>query len=168
MKKNNLILVALGIFTALILVSCSESTKGNWSAEDKEKFNKVVAEFDGLSSLGDKKDAFIECYFNKCQANYASFAESDADGSGVEKLALECSSEVFANGSLKGKWSDSDKEKFRNDMNRSTNLAEMGDRKDSFIECFLSKCEANYSSYYEADNDEGIDNLIMECDKETE
>jgi hypothetical protein len=33
-----------------------------------------------------------------------------------------------------------------------------------WIECYLSKCEANYSSYYKADTDEkGAAKIALEC-----
>ena len=68
------------------------------------------------------------------------------------------------NGSKKGNWSETDKQKFRKDMYAIEELSNFGDNKSKWIECYLSKCEANYSSYYEADQDEkGLEKIASEC-----
>lgn len=166
MKKHNSILVGLSLLTSLIFVSCDVSTKGNWTDADKEKLTKVIDETEELSVLGDKREAFKECYVKKAEANYSSFSESDSDEAGAERMAVECSEEIFSNGSVKGNWSDIDKENFQKDMSEAPSLASLGDKKELFIECYLNKCEAKYNSYHEADNDEEISQLVTECANE--
>jgi hypothetical protein len=80
-------------------------------------------------------------------------------------IAAVISFSLFScNSSEKGKWSDSDKERFRKDMNDVKGLDSFGDKKTKFIECYLTKCEANFSSYYQADQDEaGCEKIAMEC-----
>jgi len=68
------------------------------------------------------------------------------------------------NGSKKGNWSEIDKQQFRKDMYSVVELSNFGDNKLKWIECYLSKCEAYYSSYYEANKDEkGCEKLASEC-----
>lgn len=80
-----------------VLTSCGGvSEKGNWNEEDKKKADDAIAEIDSeLDAFGDAKQEFIDCYLDKVEANYASFAEADADLSGCEKLATECAEDVM-------------------------------------------------------------------------
>lgn len=72
------------------------STKGNWNAADKEKANAAVAAIDDqLAAFGDKKQAFIDCYLQKVEANYASFSDADVDLDGCSALAESCAAEVM-------------------------------------------------------------------------
>ena len=78
-------------------------------------------------------------------------------------------SQIFSgcNGSKKGNWSETDKQKFQKDMYAVEELSNFGENKSKWIECYLSKCEANYSSYYEANQDEkGCEKLALECGNE--
>jgi len=69
--------------------------------------------------------------------------------------------------SVKGKWTDEDKQKFRKEMEGITELSNFGENKTEWIECYLSKCEANYSSFAEADSDEaGCERIAYECNDE--
>jgi hypothetical protein len=69
--------------------------------------------------------------------------------------------------STKGKWSDADKQKFREDMNAVEELSNFGENKSKWIECYLSKCEANYTSYKASNQDEkGTEKLGFECVRE--
>ena len=165
MKKPLLILFVLSIF---ILGSCNRSVKGKWSESDKNLFRKEMSEAKELSVLGENKSKWIECYLSKCEINYSCYndANTDHDG-GCEKLALACNKEIFANGSELGNWSVSDKEKFRKDMLSVEELSVLGTKKEKWVECYLSKCEAVYSSYYEADaNSEGCRKIALECNNE--
>lgn len=164
MKRRIASLLAAGIFTSLLLVSCGGSTKGNWSEEDKAKFRTELLSVPELANLGEHKDAWIECCLNKCEANYSSFADCDKDKNGSEKMALQCNDEIFSNGSVKGNWSEKDKEKFRSDLNAVDELSNFGDDKAVWIECYLSKCEAKYPSYYHANQDEaGCEEIAVAC-----
>ncbi len=74
---------------------------------------------------------------------------------------------ISCNDSIKGKWSESDKQKFRKEMEEIEELSNFGLNKTKFIECYLSKCEANYSSYSEANTDEkGCGKIALECKDE--
>lgn len=164
MINRKSILRVVIIFTSLILISCSGSVKGKWSETDKQKFNKAMSEVRDLSSLGEHKTKWIECYLSKCEANYSSYYEADKNVEGCKKFALECTDEISSNGSVKGKWSEVDKKQFRDDMNEVEELSSFGQNKTKWIECYLSKCEVNYSSYYNANQDEkGCERIAREC-----
>lgn len=167
MKRTNSILIVAIIFASLFLTSCVGSVKGKWSESDKQSFLKDMEGVKELSNLGDNKEKWIECYLNKCEANFTSYKEADSDVDGCKKIALECSDEVLSNGSIQGQWSDIDKQKFRRDMEELEELSYLADNKTKWIECYLNKCEANYSSYYKADMDEeGCGKIAMECSRE--
>ena len=162
MKKANSILMSGLIFTSLFLSSCNGSKKGAWSDADKQKFHAEMEKVD-LSSLGDNKTKWTDCYLKKAEANYSSFADADMDKDGCKKMALECSNEILSNGSVKGKWSDADKEAF-NKVMEGVDLSALGEVKDKWIQCYLSKAEATYSSFYEANQDvDGCKALATEC-----
>ena len=165
MKKRNSILIVAIIFTSFILSSCGGSVKGKWSEADKLKFNEAIAKAD-LSAYGENKAKWTECYLGKLEANYSSFAEADNDRVGCPKYAAECIDLIMANGSVKGKWSDSDKQKFTEAM-ESADLSKLGGDKAKWIECYLKKAEATYSSFYAADRDaEGCTVIAKECNEE--
>jgi hypothetical protein len=166
MKKINLILTALTIFASLTLNSCGpQSEKGKWVEADKQKYYKEMESVD-LSSLGENKTKWIDCYLQKTEANYASFTEADKDEEGCKKLATECFYEIEANGSVKGKWSESDKQKFHKEM-EAADLASFGENKTKWMECYLHKMEAQYSSFSEANSDaQGCEKIALECKEE--
>ena len=164
MKIRNSILMAVVLFTSLILVSCNGSVKGKWSESDKQKFYKEMEGVKELSNFGENKKKWIECYLSKCEANYSSYYKADTDEKGAAKIALECNDEVLSNGSVKGKWSESDKQNFYKEMEGVEELSNLGKNKKKWIECYLSKCEAKYSSFYKADSDEkGAAKIALEC-----
>ena len=165
MKKISFL---LSVFAIVIFCSCNLSVKGKWSESDKELFRKEMKGVAELSNLGENKSKWIECYLSKCEAHYSCYNDANTDHEGgCEKLALECNKEVLSNGSIKGKWSEVDKIKFREDMNDVKELIILTDKKENWIECYLSKCEAHYSSYYEANNDaDGCSKFALECNDE--
>jgi hypothetical protein len=166
MEKKLILMMFLAIISQ-ILNGCNGSKKGNWSETDKQKFQKDIYAVEELSNFGENKSKWVECYLGKCEANYSSYYEADQDVKGCEKIALECSNEVLSNGSKKGNWSEIDKQKFRKDLSAVEELSNIGENKLKWVECYLSKCEANYSSYYEADQDvKGCENLALECNDE--
>lgn len=130
MKKRNSLLIVLSIFTAMVLVSCNQSTKGNWSEADKKKFYSDMEGVQQLSNFGENRDKWVDCYYSKCEAAYSSYREADADLQGCEKIAQECSKEVLSNGSVKGKWSEADKEQFLSDMAGIESLSNFGENKE--------------------------------------
>ena len=120
-----------------------------------------------LSAFGDKKDDWIECYLIKCEANFSSYFEADNDLEGCRELALKCSEEIFSNGSVKGKWSDDDKQRFRKEMDDVDDKSVFGDKKDEWVDCYLSKCESRFSSFFDANsNVEGCEEIAMDCNDE--
>ena len=154
------------VLLVLVLSSCKKSEKGSWSEADKQAFYKEMAKFD-LSRFGNNKSNWLECYLNKGEANYSSFSEMNSDTEGCKKLGHECSVETMSNGSVKGKWSDLDKQAFYDEMSK-LNLSSFGLNKVNFLECYLSKGEANYSSFFEMNSDEnGCTLLSYECSIET-
>lgn len=105
MKKG--ITIALSLF---LLASCNDaeeksteakvdkdaSKKGHWSESDWDKANAAVKEVeDELEVLGENKQPYIDCYLEKMENNYKSFADADADMAGAKKLAEECAKEVL-------------------------------------------------------------------------
>jgi hypothetical protein len=95
MKKRNSILMAVIIFTSLILISCNSSVKGKWSESDKQNFRKDMEGIEELSSFGENKTKWIECYLSKCEANFSSYYEANTDEKGCGKIALECKDELY-------------------------------------------------------------------------
>lgn len=89
--------IILTVAVALVLVSCGQSSKkGAWSQEDKDKFNKEMEKVKGsLDVLGDKKQAYIDCYWKKVEANYENFEKANSDVSGCQKLAMDCATEAM-------------------------------------------------------------------------
>lgn len=87
----------LTVATAMLLFSCGESSKkGAWNQEDKDRFNAEMKKIDNeLNVLGDKKQAYIDCYYEKVVNNYDNFVEADSDERGCGVLATECASELF-------------------------------------------------------------------------
>ena len=164
MKSKNSIQLVVMVFISLLLISCNTSVKGNWSDSDKQNFYVEMEAVEELSDLGENKTKWIECYLIKCEANFSSFYQADSDEKGCEKIALECYDEVLSNGSVKGNWSDTDKLNFYLEMQAVEELSALGEDKSKWIECYLNKCEANFSSYYEADSDEeSLEKIALEC-----
>ena len=96
MNIRNPFLLILIIFTSLILNSCNESVKGKWSQSDRLSFRKEMESIQELSALGDNKSNWIECYLNKCEANYSSFYEADRDENGCTRISEECLEKIFS------------------------------------------------------------------------
>jgi hypothetical protein len=48
-----------------------------------------------LDVLGDKKQAYIDCYWKKVEANYENFEKANSDVSGCQKLAMDCATEAM-------------------------------------------------------------------------
>ena len=164
--KNQILSIIIILFS-VTFISCNESAIGNWSDTDKDSFRSDMETVEELNSLGEYKSDWIECYLNKCESNYSSYFSADSDEAGCTELALECNEELFSNGSILGNWSDTDKDSFRSDMETVEELNSLGEYKSDWIECYLNKCESNYSSYFSADSDEaGCTELALECGEE--
>ena len=147
---KNKILIAL--MSILILAGCSASKKGHWSEADRDAFKSDMNQVN-LSAFGTKKQIWLDLYYKKLETNYDSYTSANNDVSGCKKLALQCNNELYSNGSVKGKWSQFDKDAFVKDM-ASIDLSAFAEQKESWIQCYLEKLEAAYGSYYEANCDE--------------
>ena len=66
--------------------------------------------------------------------------------------------------SQKGNWTEKDKERFRDSVNKVEELNLFEDKKKDFIECYLLECEKQYSSFFMADLDlDGCKKLAIKC-----
>ncbi len=61
--------------------------------------------------------------------------------------------EISSNGSVLGNGSESDKQKFRIDMEGLKELSSYSKYKTAWIECYLLKCKASYNSYNATNKD---------------
>ncbi len=155
------------VVAALTLAGCANSSKGNWSEESKEQFRKDMKGVEELSSFGANKEKWIECYLSKCEMNYDSYLQANKDEPGCTALAKECGNEILSNGSVKGNWSQVDRTTFKMDMDTIEELDFLGENKSKWIDCYLEKCEVNFTSYYHANTDEsGCERLAAECGRE--
>lgn len=138
-----------------------------WSGTDKKRFYKEMEAVPELENFGENKSRWLECYLSKCEKNYSSFAKANSDAKGCEKLAMDCTKEIYANGSVKGKWSEADKTKFYADMQAVEELNNLGDNKDKWIDCYFYKLQKNFESYFAANSDQaGCEKLAVKCNEE--
>jgi hypothetical protein len=89
--------VLMMISTVAFLVACDGSEKGAWSDEDKQK---VIDEVKNVEStldfiLGNKKEAYVNCYLEKLENNYEDFDAAYEDKEGSEKYAVDCMQDVL-------------------------------------------------------------------------
>lgn len=157
------------IIVVLVLFSCGpKSTKGKWTKFDKESLRKDIENSNVLDKYSnDIKDKYINCCLQKCEESFSSYIEANSNEYKSKQILDECSKEVFSNGSIKGKWSKIDKDKFRLEMNKVEELNNLGDLKNRWIECFLSKSESEFSSYFEGSNEiEKTKEISQECSRE--
>lgn len=146
----------------MLLSACNNSKKGAWSDADKMKFKVEMDKVSELDNLSENKQAYIDCYLQKLEANYSSLYEADRDADGCKQLAEEC---VAFFKSKKGAWTSADRELAKNEMQKiDADLESLGENKQAFIDCYLEKVEANYESFADANNDEpGCKQLAIEC-----
>ena len=161
--RNSIIVVLL-----IVLIRQNGSYKGHWSEIDKKEFQKDLNnETDFILKLGNNKEVFFECITNKLEQNYSSYNEANKDEIGYEKIMNECLFNAFSNGSVIGNWSESDKQRVRDEMGTESELSNLGNNKSKFIECCLSKCEEEFSSYFEANtNKKECEKLALYCRNE--
>jgi hypothetical protein len=84
----------------LLLMSCNESSKGNWKKEDKEKARKDIME--GLNS-GDTSNVFsmkaknklCDCAVEKLENRYENFAQANNDKVGLSTVISPCMELLF-------------------------------------------------------------------------
>lgn len=164
--KNKTLNIIFYLFS-LTFISCNESVKGNWSDADKISFRSDMRSIEELNAMGEYKSEFIDCYLAKCEGNYSSYFFADIDYDGCEKLAEDCVEEILSNGSVKGNWSEVDIRQANIELESIKELELLGEYKTNWIQCYLNKCEDNYSSLYTANLDEtGCMELAKECNGE--
>lgn len=71
------------------------------------------------------------------------------------------------NGSVKGKWSESDNKRFRSLLGKEEGVNKLGEYQFMWIECCLSKMEAKFPCYIEALKDLEVGKkFALECNDE--
>jgi hypothetical protein len=83
-----------------LLVSCSESSKGNWNEEDKTKARKDMME--GMNS-GDASNVFsmkaknklCDCAVEKLEGHYENFEQANNDKVGLSTVISPCMELLF-------------------------------------------------------------------------
>ena len=168
-KTKKSLILGLIILVTLVLIRQNGSIKGNWSQSDKqrfrEEFEKIPEPYSRI--LGKNKAKFIEYCVESGEKNYSSFAELSNDSDGIQKISKESGIKIILNGSVKGKWSESDKQRFRSQLGKEEGVNKLGEYKLMWIECCLSKMEANYSCYIYAIKDlEGGKKFALQCNDE--
>lgn len=167
--KIRSIVTVLVIIVILVLIRQNGSFKGNWSESDKQRFREELEKIPEpyLSVLGKNKVKFIEYCIASGEKNYSSFAELSNDSDGIQKISNESCVKIILNGSVKGKWSESDKQRFRTQLAKEEGVIKLGENKFIWIECCLSKMEAKYSCYINAIKDlEQGEKIALECNEE--
>ena len=67
------------------------SKKGNWSADDKKKFSKIIMdELKESTILDEYKQRFIDCSLKKFEQKYNSLYNADQDVAGSGKIGEDC------------------------------------------------------------------------------
>ncbi len=162
-----------------------------WTAAERNSFFNEMKDVPELDAFGERKQDWINCYLEKLEQNYASFAAANQDEIGVPRLAEECTRYVYSqnpNSGARGnrndgsititpkqeyynqynstdkRWSDAERSRFIKELLDVPELDNFGDQKMDWIYCFLAKCEINYPSYEIMDRDEeGVTKLGAEC-----
>jgi hypothetical protein len=148
----------------LILISCNNSKKGNWTEHDKERFKKSLE--NRLTNFGEKETLIYECLLNKAQTKYSTFNDLEKNLNGWKEIIDECKKEVLPQGSVRGKWSEYDKHEYLKEWEKE-DLSNLIVNKDTIFNCILNKLEIKYSSLYDAVLDEeGLNLIVLECQSE--
>jgi hypothetical protein len=96
-KNRKMKKVLMMVAAVAFLVACNGSKKGAWSDEDKQKAKDEVKKAEAsLDVLGDKKQAYVDCYLDKIEDNYENFDAANKDQKGCEKHAMDCVQDIFA------------------------------------------------------------------------
>lgn len=171
MKLKNVLFIAFFLTCLNLVPSCNEepkedkSIKGKWSQQDLDKATMDLEKIKGLSAFNDHHEPLKNTFLGKCEDNYSSYEEANEQG-GLEKLAKECNEYILTKFSIRGHWCEADKEAFYSLMETSEALKK-SDKKEEWVECYYSKCEDYYRSYYDANQDEqGCVKIAQECNSE--
>ena len=71
------------------------SENGAWSDQDIDMFYAEIALVaEEIENTGLDKDLFFNCYLEKLQSTYTSFAKANQDEAGCEKLSIQCALEM--------------------------------------------------------------------------
>jgi len=153
----NLIQLVLIISIFICVSSCEFSSKGKWTDSDKEKAMEQinVAEKQTNSKFSLK---FKNCVLENLESNYESFADADSDRMGAAQAIKDCRKKI----SVKGAWSDLDKEAARNMLKKDIT-------DEMILDCIVSAFENEYNSFEEANTDktpeniEKLSGIMMDC-----
>ena len=95
MKKLFILSVGALLF---LTYSCSGSTKGNWSSEEKtqlrSQFEKQRSQLDKIFGK-EKTDKWIDCAMLKMENQFDNLGAADKDLKGAEKIGGACIKEVM-------------------------------------------------------------------------
>lgn len=172
MKRALVFTLLFALPMVLFTTAYAGGDKGKWSKKDRKKFAKAMEEQNEvLDAMGDMKDPFVDCYFEKLQANYEGFAEADNDHLGAKRFASQCIQELNIGGeerpskSMEGLWSRKDVVSFYKEMDGIwDSLEALGEKRVEFIECYLKVLESSYQNFDEANSDaEGAGEAAEKC-----
>lgn len=165
------IVLLLTLFLSANLGFSQTSTKGNWTASEREKamteLNTTRNQLDEL--IGEAgTDKIFDCAMEKMQVKYKNFAEADSDYDGMRLIGKTCMEDVMATGiSFKGQWNETDREKAMAEMSSERDELDelLGTEKtDAFMSCVLDKIEQAYPNFETADNDlTGVEAIAEDC-----
>lgn len=166
MKKRYLILSVIICFVITFFIYFERSVKGNWSDSDKIRFSTQMDRYMKRVNFDENNSDFLRCFALKCEANFSSYREANSDFNKTQELANKCIVEILSRGSIKGNWSDIDKQLFQKDMESMEEITNLGHLKSKWIECVLYKFEAKYPSYFVASSDNSaIQAICLECNE---
>lgn len=155
------------IAVTALLLSCNQSTKGNWTEEDKEKIRtELELAKPDIEKAEVDFESYADCLCEKYEQNYNYFDESNTDSEVLNAMSIECI-EKLANTSKssRGNWS-------AQDIKGLGIVSEVMCKKldgaiddpDTFIECSMEKIMVKYDSFSATESDsQGCAQLAREC-----
>ena len=155
------------IATMFLFLSCNQSTKGNWTEEDKAKartqweVGKTNIEAGGIDF-----ELFVSCVIERSEQNYDSYIEAMKDKTGLEAIGTECAKELLGNSkNTASKWSILDMKKLEKGLHLIRDeVGKSGPKIDAYFECYREKMIAAYDSFNHMDSDpEGCAIIGIEC-----
>lgn len=147
-------------------INANGSKTGNWSSSDIQKFkNEISLTKDIFIEQNLDMAKFYPFLISKFENNFSSYYEMNKSQKLVETIMTESMIEFRANGSKKGYWSKSDREKLEKDVYLTKDiLISSGINPRKFTECLINKFELIYNSYYDANQDiNGFQKIYQSC-----
>jgi hypothetical protein len=156
-----------------------ESTKGNWSAEDKKQ---AIADLNGQRKIFEtfldsaQIDPLIQCIADELEQTFENPDAVDTKSDTIQSISLHCleavgfntESKPQKNTSVKGNWSKEEIAEAYQNLEYSRNVMNNvidSNKVDYLFDCVVSKLQENFNNMDEAVNDtkDGISQLTMEC-----